>query len=197
MQGDLLTVALEGPSFSGKTTLINHSKMHTALIAIPEYYELNNGSSLAGTNPKRDELGQVEVFFKLMMIECQRQRVLKEAILAKKKVLLDRTLFSLICYEYARYESRETWIKLKNIIGQCEFIVPQLILYIDTSADEVRKRGVSNGMPNEHIMLNNDFIEKSRRFFFEQISQFTNVKSCTYDEAETFIRNWTSKRIEK
>jgi len=58
MQGDLLTVALEGPSFSGKTILINRSKMQTALITIPEYYELNNGTSLAGSNPQRDALGQ-------------------------------------------------------------------------------------------------------------------------------------------
>ncbi|WES68340.1 hypothetical protein [Superficieibacter sp. HKU1] len=53
MQKDLLTVALEGPSFSGKTMLINRSKQNAALIAIPEYYELNNGEALAGSNPKK------------------------------------------------------------------------------------------------------------------------------------------------
>lgn len=197
MQGDLLAVALEGPSFSGKTILINRSKMHTALITIPEYYELNNRTSLAGSNPQRDDLGQMEVFFKLMMIECQRQRVLKEAILEKKMALLDRTFFSLICYEYARYGSRETWKKIKNIIEQCEFIVPQLILYIDTPADEVKKRGISNGMVKDHIMLNKHFIEKNREFFLKKTSEFTDVKSCTYDEAEVFIRNWTDKGILK
>lgn len=195
MQGDLLTLALEGPSFSGKTILINRSKMQTALIAIPEYYELNNGTSLAGSNPQRDALGQMEVFFKLMRIECQRQRVLKEAMLENKMVLLDRTFFSLIGYEYARYGSRETWKKIKNIIEQCEFIAPQLILYIDTPVDEVKKRGISNGMLKEHIMLNKYFIEKNREFFLKKISEFTDVKSCTYDEAEIFIRNWSDKRI--
>lgn len=185
------------PSFSGKTILINRRKMHTVLIAIPEYYELNNGKSLAGSNPQRDDLGQMEVFFKLMMLECQRQRVLKKAMLEKKMALLDRTFFSLICYEYARYGSRETWKKIKNIIEQCEFIVPQLILYIDTPADEVKKRGINNGMVKDHIMLNKYFIEKNREFFLKQISEFTDVKSCTYDEAEIFISNWTDKRILK
>lgn len=193
MQKDLLTVALEGPSFSGKTMLINCSKQNAALIAIPEYYELNNGEALAGSNPKRDELGQMEIFFKLMTIECQRQRILTEAISEHKKVLLDRSFFSLICYEYARYGSRETWKKLEKITCQCAFVIPQLILYIDTPADEVKNRGINNGIKKDHIMLNKTFIENNKTFFSKHVSEVTEVKSCTYNEAELFIRSWAEQ----
>ncbi|EPH0093479.1 AAA family ATPase [Pluralibacter gergoviae] len=187
MKEDFLIVALEGPSFSGKTILVNRRKMHPAFIIIPEYYEINNNLSLAGDNPRRDTLGQMEVFFKLMTFECQRQQSLKEAILEEKNVILDRTFFSLLSYEYARYESRNTWKKISNIIEQCEFTPPQLILYIDTPAEEVKRRGVSNGMKEDHIMLNKEFIDKNRVFFLNEVSRITMVELCTYKEADNFI----------
>lgn len=189
----LKTIALEGPSFSGKTTLVNYCRGRDSLVVIPEYYEMNDKLSLAGPEPIRDELGQKETFFKLMRIECQRQRMIKESMLKKQKIIQDRSWFSLISYEFSRYYFRDTWKKLKEMVMLCDFMIPQIILYIDTSPDLVQKRGTCNGIGIDHIILKRDFIERNKKFFIEFVSDYTEVRLCTYVEANKFIRRWSSE----
>ncbi|EBZ0493782.1 hypothetical protein D6445_24140 [Salmonella enterica subsp. enterica serovar Infantis] len=192
MMDNLITVALEGPSFAGKTTLLKYCKSIDSLTTVPEYYDINNKESLAGRTPIRDELGQMETFFKLMRMECQRQRVIHDSMEKNIKSIQDRSFFSLISYEYARYGFRNTWKQLDQMMSVCDFIVPQLIIYIDTSPKLVEKRGTCNGVRIDHPILNEDFIIRNKKYFEEYVSDITTVKICSFDEANKFIKEWTS-----
>jgi thymidylate kinase len=166
-----LKVAVEGPSDSGKSTLLEGLAERFAAadpILFPCYVEEAGGDSrVPGYATTADE--QVHAIDFYLELEARRHRRLAETDRAVDLVLLDRSVITLLAHSYAveRLHGVATYDKCREkVTTAAEVIIPELVLYLDADVEERRKRADRGDL--DKWFTNKRFNEEIREFFLKR-----------------------------
>ena len=145
----LSVIALEGPSYSGKTTLRRAIEMAFpigAICVVPEYVEVAGGSSHIPPAPAESteqELCDLQFFLELDQFRWKRSRgAAPTATLA----LLDRSIHTLLAHRYAISVISRTptlFLHACQAASSGLAIWPDAIIYLDTPTDLLVQRRAS------------------------------------------------------
>lgn len=163
-----LVVAIEGPSDSGKSTLIAGLLQRFASqepLLFPCYVDLAGGDDAvpAYTTHPGEQLEAVDFYLDL---ERKRKQSLDEVDPEPSLVLLDRSLFTLLAHSYAVevVHGRGVFEQSKaRVTTAVAVIMPQLVLYLDVDPEVRQER--ADPQDRDKWFTNRQFNEEIRAFF--------------------------------
>lgn len=141
----MLIAAIEGPCFSGKSTLAKNLELYFSdneMVFCPDYMEYVGGPQEVPPTPGHtvdDEINGLRYF---ISIDKQRRQKCLELQNTPKIVLLDRSIHTLLAHRFA-IESvfgLKVFRKSCRIVSIGNILKPKLILYMDISQEVLEER---------------------------------------------------------
>lgn len=135
-----LVVAVDGPSDSGKSTLIAGLSRHFAgedPVVMPCYVDQASGSDVPEFTTDVDE--QMEAVDFYLGLETERARSLAGIDGPKKLIILDRSVYTLVAHSYAveQLHGAAVYERCKaKVATEAEVIIPEIVLYLDAGVEE-------------------------------------------------------------
>lgn len=164
----MMIVALEGPSFSGKTQLLSDLRSSfdglDVLASACYVEEIAQASEIppARTHSTEEQLGAFKLF---MTIEAR--RVQQFAQHKADLVMLDRSVDTLLAHAYALdllfgYKAYQPSLAL---LSQLPYLLPDLTFYLDASPESLQMRCRLGGQSFDPFLLDPGFISHFRSYF--------------------------------
>jgi thymidylate kinase len=166
-----LIVAIEGPSDSGKSTLIEGLARHFAAtepMVFPCYVEEAGGESKVPPFATKVE-EQIRAIDFFLGLEANRHRRLAAAGETVELAILDRSACTLLAHSYAveRLHGVKVYDRCREkVTTGTEVIIPLIVLYLDAGVEE-RKRRAEPG-DRDKWFTNNRFNDEIRAFFLKR-----------------------------
>lgn len=162
----MLIVALEGPSFSGKTQLLSNlyaSFGQLDLLAIACYVDEIIGEVPTACTRSTEE--QLDAFQLFMTIE--ERRVQKLAKHKADLVILDRSVDTLLAHAYAldHLFGYEAYSQCRALLSRSSHFVPDLTFYLDASPATLQRRCKLLNQPFDSFLVDPLFISYFRSYF--------------------------------
>ncbi len=181
-----MKIALEGPSFAGKTTFCQKTAERDCerYAYIPEYVTYAGGGGKFPTFPPTDISAAREAFEFFFALEARRQRDVLQC--HQPFVLLDRSVFTLAAFEYAvtpitgidalRYAE-------KRILSHKEWW-PDVVVVLKVPRFELERRA-QEPSGRMSIFLDREFNARVYEYLFQLTKRF-NIRQCnvTADQLE-------------
>ncbi|MGO4299389.1 hypothetical protein [Leifsonia sp. RAF41] len=159
-------LAIEGPSLSGKTTLIARIlAAHTQVFHFGCYVEALGASPIPPFDPG-STAGQVEAFLVFAQVEAERSA--KLALLDPAySVLFDRSIDSLLAHAYAldklrRYDSLP---RVRDLAAQLPVSVPDATFFLDAAPSLLRSRLETRMGALPPMFIDDEFVAAFKEFF--------------------------------
>jgi thymidylate kinase len=174
-------VALEGPSYSGKTTLSRQlvarfGKSRT--LVCPDYVEVAGGCDEVPRAPRRSVLGEfLSLRFFLNLDRRRWEQSLREAS-GHTLVILDRSLHTLLAHTFAIemvYE-KPIFERALKIVAKEPRIIPHQVLYLDAPQEELERRAEVRANRSARLFRDRDYNAAFREYFVPGLRW--NVSSC-------------------
>lgn len=167
-----LIVAVDGPSDSGKSTLIAGLEQRLgaeAPVLFPCYVDEAGGDNrVPGFSTSVDEQLRAIDFY--LQLESRRYRRLAKTGGTAELVLLDRSALTLLAHSYAveQLHGMEIYDRCREkVTTATEAIIPELVLYLDADVEERRKRADRRDL--DKWFTDRRFNEEIRAFFLRRI----------------------------
>jgi len=162
-----VTIAVEGPVCSGKSTLLEKIGNSTPSLIVPEYmvYPPIVDIPFPKLPPKTSKEAK-ENFLYFLEIEATRKA---EHDKSRAEIrYLDRSIFTLLAFELGSYYSSGidifTWA-FRKIVNAKDVIVPNQIIYLDVSKETALERAKIAGMNMPKFLFSNDFNSAFKSMF--------------------------------
>ncbi|WP_328940946.1 hypothetical protein OG259_04250 [Streptomyces sp. NBC_00250] len=167
----MLTIALEGPSYAGKSTAIRHLR-HTALGSrafVSDCY-VKHIAHRDDIPPARTDsaAAQLAAFERFMEIEAA--RVAEVAASGRRFVILDRSVDTLLAHAYAldALFGFGVHYQLRDRLKALPFLCPDHTLYLDVPAETLhlrRKTAGHTAAESEYFLHEPGFLHHARDYF--------------------------------
>ncbi|MFH8729264.1 hypothetical protein [Streptomyces termitum] len=167
----MLIIALEGPSYAGKSTAIRHLR-RTALGSrafVSDCY-VKHIAHREDIPPARTDsaVAQLTAFERFMEIEAA--RVTEAAASGRQFVILDRSVDTLLAHAYALdvLLGYSVHHQLRDQLRSLPFLRPDHTLYLDVPAETLRLRRKTAGhtaAESEYFLHEPDFLHHARDYF--------------------------------
>ncbi len=171
-------VAVEGGVCAGKTTLVDRLGNGDGIFCLPEYVEWirSSGRTLPLGTPE-------ERLRAYLAIEEERERVARHS---DHTVLLDRSILTLIGFEYAmrRMWLGTAWFSIRTLVSSYRIMAPSGVIIADVDAGLQADLWAELGLSHQSLFVNRRFND-SLRWFFDEIEAFVpilRVSPVTTDE---------------
>jgi thymidylate kinase len=168
-------LALEGTSFSGKTTLAKELARYNPnrYKMVEEYVSYAGGSQNFPSYPpknRREALSNLDFFLNL---ERQRHTDIEKYKDESCIVVMDRSVISLLGFRFAeRYiGGLNIFCEAKAIIQQEPQLAPDIIVYLHATDIQIEQRRQKSHRRVGDMFVNSDFNYQLRRFFDWLIAQ--------------------------
>ena len=180
-------VAVEGPSFAGKSTAIEGlSREYPGGVAVISCYVdfIPDPNDIPPTEPN-SEAGQVAAFETFMRIEADRQRAVTElagAHTPPRLVILDRSVDTLLAHTHAvdQLYGFRSHAQVMKLLPHLPHLRPELTLYLDVDAATLRRRreqantdptNLRRHSPKEgpaYFLHDTEFLAQTRGYFLDR-----------------------------
>ena len=164
-----MIIAIEGCSYSGKTTLARLLvDKYLGSTLIPEYNEIAGGSKNFPPPPQTedDAIKAVQFFIEL---EHQRQRLIQKALAANdnKLIVQDRSLLTCIAFDYAiaQLGRFDVWNQSQQAFLSQKFLLPDIILFLAVNQETIMTRKSKDNFQIPKILISPDFNYAFEQYF--------------------------------
>lgn len=159
--------AVEGVCYAGKSTLIKNLEQCDKNIKIVlEYSQLASDNNLLACAPvQKDKAIKSANYF--LELEFQRQKTI--AALQKESFtpVQDRSFLSCVAFDYAmdKIKNRNVWQKVETLFLSQNFVLPDLIFFLQTNQDNVLKRYQKKQDKIPSFLLDSTFNQAFEEYF--------------------------------
>ena len=163
----MVNIGIEGRVCSGKTTLLE-SCQRDGLFTIEEYreYVLRASKTFAKFPPVSADQAKKN-FLDLLEIEKARLKVRQRE--PKRLAVLDRSIFTLVSFEAGASQLSGInifgWALEEVLKNRDQVIWPDEVVYLDTSANEAKRRAEIAGMGTSLFLFDERFNDGVRQAF--------------------------------
>lgn len=162
----MIVLALEGPSFAGKSTLAKRiSQRWPSIRCFADYVEMLNWENIPAFDPGSSE-GQARAFLRFMEGEARRVEAVRRELPAV--VLLDRSIDTLLAHAFSLdglfgYGSLPL---VRQALSRMDFLRPNYEFFLDTPREILLKRQAQREDGDEVAeFIASDFLGASREYF--------------------------------
>lgn len=168
-------VALEGPSFSGKTTLLLYLKSQLGCeltVASNRCYvaEITQSDQipLAHTRSTNDQLSAFRLF---MNIEAKRVQRLNQFDHDADILLLDRSVDTLLAHAYTldRLLGYDAYQQARALLRCMVHLVPHETIYLDAGPETLQTRRELLEAPFDSFLIDPAFVARFREYFLTNL----------------------------
>lgn len=167
-----MIVALEGPSYSGKSTMANiiRNRIPHSLV-IDEYHVFAGGAKNFPPLAKNAEDGMRNIKF-FLDLEQKRQRSILAA-LESGLVILDRSHLTCIAFEYAMCQMGiyDIWQEAERQFNAADLIKPDMVVLLNASQSTIEYRHSKDSYNIPAILVDSDFNKFFTEYFLMQASK--------------------------
>ncbi|MGW3651678.1 AAA family ATPase [Streptomyces sp. NPDC000878] len=165
-------VALEGPSCAGKTTVIRHLRETPALADtlffgcyvrhIRPVHEIPSPRTLSAA----EQFAAFETF-----MSAEADRAAEAALNPRRPVILDRSVDTLMAHAYAMDRLYDFGVhkQIRSRLEELPHLRPDHTIYLDVSAQTLRRRRAAAGEEAEYFLHDPDFLAQTRAYFTEKL----------------------------
>jgi deoxyadenosine/deoxycytidine kinase len=158
-------LALEGPSLAGKTSLARRIAAGARFKVLREYTDEVNDAPYPDQPSRESQLASFRFFLTLEERRCQ----IVEQTLSGSPILLDRSIDTLLAHAFALdiVRSLGCYPAVREELRHHRYLVPDLTVFLDVSADEVFRRA-SLGVPRPRLLVCPEYIAAFRKYFVQE-----------------------------
>ena len=177
-----MIIGLEGGVCSGKTTFGKClNKINKDNLFLPEYESFISKYEETILDSILDNTEKYAMYF-----EIEKNRKVYATLNNYKNLILDRTFFSILAYEYIRNNLVGIDNVIKNI-NKCEVLMPDIIYFLSVEQQVRIERYKRRGQPLPEFYTSEDFNKKMYMFFNNIVSRFVKVK---FLDTSKFLKDW-------
>ncbi len=194
----MLTIGIEGHVCAGKTTFIQNFEKHFNCLSIKEYWHFRKEFVI----PRISFPCSCDDLFQSSKVFCDIENARYATFNCAKDTnitIIDRTYHSCLAFDYAisRLFGLSGYLKIKQYWESHNFIIPNIIFFLDVSHRERIRRHKQRKSKAMNILLDRNFNALYKKYFQENISCQNKIffiqNNVPFDEHLEFINALLTK----